>query len=82
MEQLKANCFLELPNAPTIGSSTGPGSVGTGTSIGTMGTSGNGLGVNGKNPYAGPNIYGTCPYRKYLSAPTGRTTVTGINGKD
>jgi hypothetical protein len=78
----KGKLLLRTTDAPTIGSSTGPGSVGTGTSIGTMGTSGNGLGVNGKNPYAGPNIYGTRPYGTYLSAPTGRTTVTSINRND
>jgi hypothetical protein len=41
------------------GSFTGTGSVGTGTSIGSIGTSGSVSGVNGKNPYAGPGIYGS-----------------------
>ncbi|GAA4323484.1 hypothetical protein [Flaviaesturariibacter amylovorans] len=44
--------------APTMGSFTGTGSVGTGSSIGSVGTSGRATGVNGKNPYAGPGIYG------------------------
>lgn len=45
-------------DAPTLGTSTGSGSVGTGTNVGSVGTAGNALGVNGKNPYAGPGIYG------------------------
>lgn len=45
-------------DAPTLGTSTGSGSVGTGTNVGPVGTAGNALGVNGKNPYAGPGIYG------------------------
>ncbi|RYZ21788.1 MAG: hypothetical protein EOO16_11685 [Chitinophagaceae bacterium] len=40
------------------GGNTGNGSVGTGTSLGSVGTSGVASGVNGKNPYAGPGIYG------------------------
>lgn len=45
-------------DAPTSGTSTGSGSVGTGTNAGPVGTAGNTIGVNGKNPYAGPGIYG------------------------
>lgn len=45
-------------DAPTSGTSTGSGSVGTGTNVGPMGTAGHAIGVNGKNPYAGPGIYG------------------------
>gem|GEM_PF-4664780 len=45
-------------SAPSSGGNTGSGSVGTGTSVGVMGSSGNTSGVNGKNPYAGPGIYG------------------------
>lgn len=46
-------------NATGSGSFTGNGSVGTGTSIGNIGTNGSVIGVNGKNPYAGPGVYGT-----------------------
>jgi hypothetical protein len=42
----------------TNGGNTGGGSVGTGTSLGSVGMSGVASGVNGKNPYAGPGIYG------------------------
>jgi hypothetical protein len=41
------------------GSYTGSGSVGTGSSLGSIGTNGSVIGVNGKNPYAGPGIYGS-----------------------
>jgi hypothetical protein len=45
-------------DSPTIGTSTGSGSVGTGTNVGPIGTAGHAIGVNGKNPYAGTDIYG------------------------
>jgi hypothetical protein len=49
-----------LPNGATSsGTTTGSGSVGTGTSPGSIGTIGPGMGVNGRNPYAGPDIRGT-----------------------
>lgn len=49
-----------LPNGATsIGTNTGSGSVGTGSSPGSVGTIGPGMGVNGRNPYAGPDIRGT-----------------------
>jgi hypothetical protein len=44
--------------APALGTSTGSGAVGTGTNVGAVGTGGNVMGVNGKNAYAGPGIYG------------------------
>jgi hypothetical protein len=63
--------------APAIGTSTGSGSVGTGTNVGAIGTAGNTLGVNGKNPYAGPGIYGLP-----LTDETGtRVTVEGSRPK-
>ncbi|MDB5253461.1 MAG: hypothetical protein JWP27_2630 [Flaviaesturariibacter sp.] len=46
-------------SAATSGTTTGSGVVGTGTSIGNGGMNEAGIGVNGKNPYAGPGIYGT-----------------------
>lgn len=46
-------------NATGTGSFTGSGSVGTGTSLGNVGSNGAVIGVNGKNPYAGPGIYGS-----------------------
>jgi hypothetical protein len=50
--------FFKNSDATSTGANTGSGSVGTGTSIGPMGTSGQSLGVNGKSPYAAPEIYG------------------------
>ena len=45
--------------AITSGTSTGSGAVGTGTSLGTFGSTGPGVEVNGKSPYAGAGMYGT-----------------------
>ncbi|GAB4091449.1 hypothetical protein [Flaviaesturariibacter terrae] len=44
--------------ATTSGGITGSGTVGTGSVTGNVGTSGVAQGVNGKNPYSGPGIYG------------------------
>lgn len=52
--------ILLRPNgATTSGGITGSGAVGTGSTPGGVGTHGVSLGVNGKNPYAGPAIWGT-----------------------
>jgi hypothetical protein len=51
--------LLYPTTSATSGTNTGSGTVGTGTSIGNVGTNEAGIGVNGKNPYAGPGIYGT-----------------------
>lgn len=45
--------------AITSGTSTGSGAVGSGTSLGTFGSTGPGVEVNGKSPYAGAGMYGT-----------------------
>jgi len=45
-------------DARSSGTFTGSGAVGTGTSIGIMGTQGPAMSVNGKNTYSGPGIYG------------------------
>jgi hypothetical protein len=44
--------------ATSAGGNTGTGSVGTGNSAGNLGVNGVAQGVNGKNPYSGPGIYG------------------------
>lgn len=49
-------------HATSTGTITGSGSVGTGSSPASIGTFGPGMGVNGKNPYAGPEMYGTGVY--------------------
>ncbi|MBD0287311.1 MAG: hypothetical protein ICV79_18080 [Flavisolibacter sp.] len=45
--------------ARTTGANTGSGAVGTGSSPGVIGADGRAMGLNGKNPYSGPGIYGT-----------------------
>jgi len=45
-------------NATSTGGTTGSGSVGTGSGIAAMGTGGSGIGINGKSPFAAPEIYG------------------------
>lgn len=56
-----ANGHLTLkPNSSTsTGTINGSGSVGTGSYPGSIGTGGTAPGVNGKNPYAGVDIWGT-----------------------
>ena len=52
--------ILLRPNgATTSGGITGSGAVGTGSSPGGIGIHGTAPGVNGKNPYAGPGMWGT-----------------------
>ncbi len=51
--------LLRSTDATSIGGVTGNGSVGTGSSNGGVGTGGSAIGVNGKNPYAGPAIWGS-----------------------
>jgi len=42
----------------TFGTQTGSGGVATGTSLGTFGSNGPAMSVNGKSPYAGINMWG------------------------
>lgn len=51
--------FLRSTTATSSGTAYGSGAVGTGTTIGGLGTSENVIGVNGKNPYAGPGLWGS-----------------------
>lgn len=55
----KGQLLLRTTDATSIGGITGNGSVGTGSSNGSVGTGGSAIGVNGKNPYAGPAIWGS-----------------------
>jgi hypothetical protein len=50
---------LKPNGSTTSGGITGSGSVGTGSSLGNVGVHGAAVGVNGKNPYAGPGMWGT-----------------------
>jgi hypothetical protein len=51
--------LLRPTTAPSSGTVYGSGSVGTGTTIMGVGAGENALGVNGKNPYAGPSLWGS-----------------------
>jgi hypothetical protein len=44
--------------ATTSGTQTGSGAVGTGSSLGTFGSMGPGMGLNGKNPHVGWSMWG------------------------
>jgi hypothetical protein len=50
--------LLKTTGATTSGTQTGSGSVGTGTSLGTFGSTGTAMAVNGKSPDAGINMWG------------------------
>jgi len=50
--------MLSTSGSTTSGTQTGSGLVGTGTSLGTFGSAGPALQVNGKSPYAGINMWG------------------------
>jgi hypothetical protein len=49
---------LKTTGAVTTGTQTGSGAVATGTSLGTFGSLGPAMEVNGKNPYAGTIMWG------------------------
>ena len=51
--------LLRSTTAPSSGTNYGSGAVGTGTSIMGVGTGEGAIGVNGKNPYAGPWLWGS-----------------------
>ena len=71
-----ANGKILLRNTTALSSGTayGSGAVGTGTTITGIGTAENVIGVNGKNPYAGPWLWGSrLPIR--LAAPAKSTTI-------
>ena len=51
--------LLRPTTATSSGTLYGSGAVGTGTTIMGVGAGENSLGVNGKNPYAGPWLWGT-----------------------
>jgi hypothetical protein len=64
--------LLRSTTAPSSGTMYGSGAVGTGTTILGIGTGENAIGVNGKNPYAGPNLWGSqVPFRNRPVADSG-----------
>lgn len=50
--------LLSTTSATTSGTITGSGSVGTGSSMGSLGTNGPAMELNGKSPYAGSAMWG------------------------
>lgn len=67
--------LLTSTGATTSGTQTGSGSVGTGTSLGTFGSVGPSILVNGKSPYAGINMWGNAYNLNFR-----RTDSTGRSG--
>ncbi|HEU4904439.1 MAG TPA: hypothetical protein VFT06_16650 [Flavisolibacter sp.] len=53
--------LLRPTTATSSGTAYGSGAVGTGTTLMGVGTGENTPGINGKNPYAGPWLWGTKP---------------------
>ena len=51
--------WLRTTNSTSIGGVTGNSTVGTGSGNGAVGIGANAAGVNGKNPYAGPSMWGS-----------------------
>lgn len=58
----RGKLFLRSTTALSSGTSYGSGAVATGTTIMGTGTGENTPGINGKNPYAGPSLWGSKPY--------------------
>ncbi|MFL5740009.1 MAG: hypothetical protein ACJ75B_07320 [Flavisolibacter sp.] len=50
--------ILQTTGSTSSGTETGSGVVGTGSSLGSMGTNGPAMEVNGKSPYAGISMWG------------------------
>jgi hypothetical protein len=49
---------LNSSGATSSGTITGSGAVGTGSSLGSIGSNGPAIGLNGKSPYAGSSMWG------------------------
>jgi hypothetical protein len=65
-----ANGHISLMStgATTAGTQTGSGVVGTGSSLGTFGSNGPAMEVNGKSPYAGINMWGNAMNMKIIKS--------------
>jgi hypothetical protein len=65
--------LLRKTTSLSSGTSFGSGAVGTGTSLLGVGAGENAIGVNGKNPHAGPSLWGSrVPYQYQPLADTTR----------
>ncbi|MFL5771785.1 MAG: hypothetical protein ACJ75F_01420 [Flavisolibacter sp.] len=59
--------ILHTSGATSSGTITGSGVVGTGSSLGNIGSTGSGIGLNGKTPDAGTGMWGNA--RGFISIP-------------
>lgn len=79
---------LKTTGAVTSGTQTGSGAVATGTSLGTFGSLGPAMAVNGKSPYAGTIMWGNArniylpAIDPGLSANPAADAIAGKNQKD
>lgn len=74
--------WLRSTGATSIGGITGNSSVGNGSSSGGVGAASNVLGVNGKNPYAGPAMWGSANGLKLPDSVLRRNPSSGALKKD
>ena len=72
---------LATTGATTSGTQTGSGVVATGTSLGTFGSAGPALEVNGKSPYAGVNMWGNAMNLTILKLDTSSRALRHRNNK-
>lgn len=63
----KGRLLLHTTGATSSGTITGSGVVGTGSSLGNIGSTGSGIGLNGKTPQAGSGMWGNA--RGFISIP-------------
>ena len=66
--------LLRSTGATSSGTITGSGSVGTGSSLGNIGSTGSGIGLNGKTPDAGSGMWGNA--RGFVSIPREKKIVS------
>lgn len=64
--------MLTSSGSTSSGTITGSGTVGTGSSLGSIGSNGPAIGLNGKSPYAGSTMWGNA---RGMTLPYGDSTV-------
>jgi len=70
--------MLNASGSTTSGTMTGSGAVGTGSSLGTIGSNGPAIGLNGKSPYAGSTMWGNA---RGMTLRYGDSAIRGANGR-
>ena len=71
--------MLNASGSTTSGTMTGSGAVGTGSSLGTIGSNGPAIGLNGKSPYAGSTMWGNA---RGMTLRFGDSAIRGGGRKD